>query len=157
MKQPPRLPAHFDSENNCRTFCRNGSHCQQELLFRTTLTRTVMLHLLMKWLLDQTFHCFKLFIIANSEGFKVKAKRKRNAKDFAQVSHYTLSVSRFWNQELFVVYTSLKKNHCGTENYYSVTAKAIQRRMIHNCFTQKMSMKFFFFSDRLRFSLSIYA
>ena len=144
MKQPLRPPAHFDSENNCRTFCRNGSHCQQELLFRTTLTRTVMLHLLMKWLLDQTFHCFKLFVIANSEGFKVKAKRKRNAKDFAQVSHYTLSVSRFWNEELFVVYTSLKKTIAELKTTTALPQRAYSRRMIYNCFTQKMSIKYFF-------------
>ena len=145
MKQPPRPPAHFDSENDYRgTFCWNGSHCQQESYSGLhSPGRSCSIYL---WndLWVQTFHCSKLFIIANSEGFKVKAKRKRNAKDFAQVSHYTLSVSRFWNEELFVVYTSLKKTIAELKTTTALPQRAHSRRMIYNCFTQKMSIKYFF-------------
>ena len=42
----------YDLRFRCRlkTFS-NISHCQQQYLFRTTFTRTIMLNLLMKWLL----------------------------------------------------------------------------------------------------------
>ena len=49
-----RDTTHFDSEDNYRKGCQNVGHCQQQqttVLFRTTITRTIILNLLIKWLL----------------------------------------------------------------------------------------------------------